>query len=522
MKTKRKNLWMMAAVLAGGWLLAACSSDDASSQPRTPEPSPTPAETVDYTVMLYTIGGENLDIDTEGDMIKACKGLKEQDPNVRFLVQYKYSSQQGLNKQQQEEGGNYTFLGKAASVYRFELIPSMLPEGGGMELFTDDMLYGKQQATAQMYQPDSIASFIKYCQQTAPAKNYILIIGDHGGGYEVVGDAYKDGRGTRAVCSDGTLKDTPGISVHELREGIEKSGVHLKMVIYDDCLMNTLEVLSEYQDIADYVMASNHITTGGDFTLLDNSLRAAAGNGDFVGEIGKYMEQMMKEKYDNQLESDDVLEKFPNKKRHCDFVLTDMQKFKDVLPAMKLFTDKLVELKSPLTFDAAEGCYQPSSGVSIYDVLSYASLMKTANAELAESVDNLIKAVEAAQVKHVYTQEAIRYLEKDSKYAPEYHKLSYLVNIGCGRSNAAGESFGLLRTSTISEDGYIECIDNNGQYWIFNPATDMFTRDKENVNPLYSWANGYSLTAFEKATGWTRWIMKNRDLPQNNPPFYFE
>ena len=50
----------------------------------------------------------------------------------------------------------------------------------------------------------------------------------------------------------------------------------------------------------------------------------------------------------------------------------------------------------------------------------------------------------------------------------------------------------------------------------------MFTRDKENVNPLYSWTNGYSLTAFEKATGWTRWIMKNRDLPQNNPPFYFE
>ena len=54
MKTKRKNLWMMAAVLAGGWLLAACSSDDASSQPHNPEPSPTPAETVDYTVMLYT------------------------------------------------------------------------------------------------------------------------------------------------------------------------------------------------------------------------------------------------------------------------------------------------------------------------------------------------------------------------------------------------------------------------------------------------------------------------------------
>ncbi|MBR1503691.1 MAG: hypothetical protein IJ618_07415 [Prevotella sp.] len=518
---KRTKFWMLTAILIFGITMTSCSSNDDNNaggdpiQPRT--------DIVDYTVMLYSVGGENLDIDTERDMVRACKGLKDTDPNVRFFVQYKYSSQQGLDKQRQQEGGSYTYLGKAASVYRFELVPSQLTYGGSdLGLFTDEMLYGSQQAAAQFYQPDSIASFINYCKQAGPAKNYILIIGDHGSGYDVMGDAYKDGRGTRAVCNDGVLKNNPGISVHELREGIEKSGVHLKMVIYDDCLMNTLEVLSEYQDVADYVMASNHITTGGDFMLLDNRLQSAAGNGDFVGEIGKYMEQMMKEKYDNSLESDEVLEKFPNKKRHCDFVLTDMQKFKAVLPAMKQFTDKLVGLDSPKTLDAAEGCYQPSSGVSIYDVLSYASLMKTANTELAESVDNLTKAIEAAQAKHVYTQEVVNYLEKDDRYAPEYKKLSYLVNIGCGRSNAVGESFGLLRIAAMNEDGDISCIDNNGQYWFYDAETDMFTRDKSNADSQYSWANGYSLTAFEKATGWTRWILKNRDLPQNNPPFYFE
>ena len=79
---KRMNLWMLTAILTCGLsLLCSCSSDDNStdgSKPDTPRTSP-----VDYTVMLYTIGGENLDWETEADILKACQGLKAQDPNVR-------------------------------------------------------------------------------------------------------------------------------------------------------------------------------------------------------------------------------------------------------------------------------------------------------------------------------------------------------------------------------------------------------------------------------------------------------
>ena len=67
------------------------------------------------------------------------------------------------------------------------------------------------------------------------------------------------------------------------------------MLMYDDCIMNTLEVLGEYQNTTDYVMASNHITRGGNFTHLINSLRNVAANNDFEGEIGKYMEKVISE-----------------------------------------------------------------------------------------------------------------------------------------------------------------------------------------------------------------------------------
>ena len=520
---KRMNLWMLTAILTCGLsLLCSCSSDDNStdgSKPDTPRTSP-----VDYTVMLYTIGGENLDWETEADILKACQGLKAQDPNVRFFFQYKYSSQKGLDQQSEKRGG-WNFLGKAGGVYRAELEPDMLSDDGkDMRLFTEQMRYGTQQATAELYQPDSIASFIKYCQAVGPAKNYILIIGDHGGGYTTVDDAYKDGRGnTRAVCNDGTLKGNPGITAHELREGIEKSGVHLKMLMYDDCIMNTLEVLGEYQNTTDYVMASNHITRGGNFTHLINSLRNVAANNDFEGEIGKYMEKVISENYDSQLESEEVLEKYPGQKCHCDFVLTDMKKFQGVMSAMKQFTDKLMSMETVLnTLDAADGCYQCSPGSSLYDVTSYVSILNFFNNDLKETADALTKAIEAAQVKHVYTQALSDFLAKSDKYTPDYKKLSYLVNIGCGRTNGVGESFGLLRTSAANDDGDIECIDENGQYWIYESDLDMFTRDKNKVNELATWANSYKMTAFEQTTGWTRWIKKNRDLPRNNPPFFFE
>ena len=111
---KRTKFWMLTAILIFGITMTSCSSNDdnnAGGDPILPR-----TDIVDYTVMLYSVGGENLDIDTERDMVRACKGLKDTDPNVRFFVQYKYSSQQGLDKQRQQEGGSYTYLGKAASI----------------------------------------------------------------------------------------------------------------------------------------------------------------------------------------------------------------------------------------------------------------------------------------------------------------------------------------------------------------------------------------------------------------------
>jgi hypothetical protein len=77
-------LWMMAAAIAGGITMASCTSSDSGSGPSIPYRDNTP---VDYTIMFYSAGGENLDRETESDLLKAAKALQAVDKQVRFMVQ---------------------------------------------------------------------------------------------------------------------------------------------------------------------------------------------------------------------------------------------------------------------------------------------------------------------------------------------------------------------------------------------------------------------------------------------------
>jgi hypothetical protein len=59
--TKIKSiLWLMVAAIAGGLTIASCSSSDSSPVVIPPRDN-TP---VDYTIMFYSAGGEDLDWDT--------------------------------------------------------------------------------------------------------------------------------------------------------------------------------------------------------------------------------------------------------------------------------------------------------------------------------------------------------------------------------------------------------------------------------------------------------------------------
>lgn len=237
-------------------------------------------DVVDYTVMFYSCGGANLDDATENNWNEALNSLEVNDPNVRYMVQFKYSSQKNLDKQQKDYNTSYVWGGKAAQCYRFELTHNKY--NNQEKCFNlSSYEYGTQGSACQIYQPDSLANFIKYCQKVAPAKNYILLISDHGGAYSVSDDYDKSLATTRGAMQDDTQNDLL-MSNNEMRKAIEKSGVHLKAIILDCCIMNNMESITEFLDLTDYYYGSGHSTIASDHEVLVKQLKAAAKGGDFV------------------------------------------------------------------------------------------------------------------------------------------------------------------------------------------------------------------------------------------------
>ncbi len=96
--------------------------------------------------------------------------------------------------------------------------------------------------------PNVLKQFIQYVIQNFPARNYMLIIWDHGGGPG--GAAWDDSNGEDYL----TLK--------EMRAAIEEAGVHFTIIGFDACLMATIDAAYEFRNVADYMVASEETEPG--------------------------------------------------------------------------------------------------------------------------------------------------------------------------------------------------------------------------------------------------------------------
>lgn len=520
----RKNInWIWAAILTYGIMtLTSCADniDNPGTVPDTPTPTVTEAE---YTVMLYTVGGGDLDNDIERDILRAAQAMEKPDERVRYMVQYKYSDYINYIKKRSsmiDISTLYPRSGEPGSVYRYELSY----DTGNYEAndttnqvkrlhLTDDMLYGNQQIKAEFFQPDSIASFIKYCQKTAPAKNYILILSDHGGGYTPQADYDKSLMPASPSTTRGTLYDDyfddKALSVHELRQGIERSGVKLKLLDFDCCLMNQMEVLSEFVGLADYVLASGHTTFGENHAQLVKLLRKASDTGDFIGSMKEFVDA-------NCLYSADIFRNSGvSAAKDVDYVLTDMSKFPAVLTALREFTDYIVNNydrvpEDPdLGFDQpAQDCYQYIEFRPFYDLYDYCYMLALnvfANNgmtfEIVPLMNSLKDAIAQAQVYHNY---AFNSLDKAT-----YTALSYSVNLG-------SKGFLAWQQDALNP-WFLTGYNNLGEKVMFDTRTGEQTTTGEAVT-AWAWSNSYQTTAFDRETGWSRWLMLNPGQPMDNPP----
>ncbi len=457
----------------------------------------------DYTVMLYTVGGGNLDNQIETDIKNAAGAIKADNKKVRYLIQYKYSSQASIN-------GISGFLpsGKPGHVYRYEVSPNIVnTEKSPMLLLKDDYIYGTQSEKAEFFQPDSIVNFMKYCQKVAPAKNYILVLSDHGGGYAVNDDYDKslEKMGTRATCFDDNLAGR-GITCKEIRTALEKSGMHLTMLYFDCCLMNNMETLSEVINLTDYVLASGHTNGGGNHQAFVEELYNASAGDAFTDAMSRYAKTCAQR--NNML----WMLHGTTWARNVDFVLTDMKKFPAILTALRDYVDFAIKNMGGAQAEdfqyAASDCYQYSPGFPLYDLRDYCEkLQANAFGHLPNEwhyYDNLENALQAAQVCHYYSIQSEGYKE----ITP--HWLSY--NVSLGAKGFIGST--ILKKEPTKIYGY-------------NKDGNLATVDISNLNltvlgkntPWFAWSQTYHQLEFDKQTGWSRWLEANTGFPINNPPY---
>lgn len=109
----------------------------------------------------------------------------------------------------------------------------------------------KDAGRRSMGDADTLSDFLRYGISAAPAKRYVLIFWDHGGG-PVYG-----------ICNDENYRDD-ALSLTELRKGLMNglNGVKLDIVGFDCCLMNCVDLCYDLYGIADYSVVSQELVSG--------------------------------------------------------------------------------------------------------------------------------------------------------------------------------------------------------------------------------------------------------------------
>ncbi len=199
----------------------------------TPEPTAEPAVSGNtgiykQTVMVYIVGS-----DLESDVGAASSDIEEMEEsglNPEYVNLLAYT------------GGSYSWSSDISSnknsIYRIT--------EGKKELVASE----KQK---NMGKPSTLTGFLDYCYDAYPADKYTLILWDHGAGPVW-------GFGADSLCNDDALE------LKELTKALGNSrlcqGNKLESVVFDACLMGSLEVASQLKPYANYLVASEDVIAG--------------------------------------------------------------------------------------------------------------------------------------------------------------------------------------------------------------------------------------------------------------------
>ena len=229
----KRSVWLLAAALL---LLVGCSKEEG---PRPPQPT-------EQTLLMYFPWSGNTNTLTSNFLVNI------QDMKEALL-------------QVQPEGSRVLvfFMENGTSGRLFELIPDLKQRIVREEPIA---VYEELAITTA----EEITGILNDVVQAAPARRYGLTIGCHGMGWIPAGSTaarsarlgetekehweYTDEEGrplTRWFGGNNAKTD-----IGTLREAIERAGLHLEFILFDDCYMATVEVGYELRNVADHLIGS--------------------------------------------------------------------------------------------------------------------------------------------------------------------------------------------------------------------------------------------------------------------------
>lgn len=525
---KKLSKWMFAAMMmiCGSVLtLTSCGDDDNFVNGNDNGSGGDDASTLaDVTILYYAHGGGNLDVNYIGNL-RALYGAEASSyENVKIAVEYKFSKEDNLptmaseaeisdmdelvrtgGKSADAEISNKNYLRwmspKGSSTLRFVLDPSKTLKEQAADSYLSN-------ANLDITKPESLTEFINWAAKACPAKRYVLILNDHGGGYTPDAEIYSnnDVKG-KGVIFDDAYKGKH-FSAPSLAYALKSADIRPNVLYFDACLMNTLEYMFELKDVTDYIVASTYVTlAGAPYSTLIDVLSKAADTPKYA--LEKYIEYYVKN-FDPQNE-DEVF--------YYDMTVTETAKLDQLGRSMKEFVNRLCDTYQNGTAEQKQKidgvtakAVKINKGRALYDVGRYVEGMREALPEVFD--DTFYAELEASFNNCIVAQYYSKYLLKHN-YEVDYSVLlaqegTYLE---LDWKDSGNDSKILTYLTEYKADGNFTVYSvENGEFK--NGVTPKYTLKFEYEAPWGgTLASVYGALAFDKATNWSRWLLLNKQQP---------
>ena len=502
-------------------------------------------ELAEATILWYGAGGGNTDAGIMADFHQFYSAKPESFDRVNIVAQYKVSQKpadyQGKTDEEMAQKAEELAAGKTEedmeAMEYSDYFTLCHPKQGATYRFAIDHKktlrqqlleaepYGEMNADVTC--PDSLTHFINWAARTYPAKKYILVLADHGGGYLPNHDVAEAATTRGLIFDDGYQNGNTKGNNHKCFSGksfahaLKNADVRMEGIVPYLCLMNNMEFLYEVKDLTDYVACSTYTmwgTIGAMQSLPDN---LATGQ-DTKTALANFVDANVYS-WDKYLFDPGN----PEEPNYYDMTLTETKRLDDLVPVLKEFTDRLVDTYLNGTADQCAVIDECTANavkvVNQYPLYDMAKYMESLFMELPEVFDEgLFNRLATSFNACILHQRNAKYLTNHN-YQVDYSViLAVRGNYVCYVYDATDTN---LQSATVY---YTNGTTETYQYVPGSDDSSSGSLDHYEFQESGTWpstfADTYQHTTFDRLVGWSRWLLINESAPPAWSPssFYFQ